>query len=158
MVWLAVSSKGISEPFIQDSGVAINAETYINKCLKSNLLPFISKYHKYDNFIFWPDLASAHYANKTLEWLESNKIDFVKKACNPPNVPKARPIEDLWAILSQKVYKGGWRAKTISQLKRRIRSYIKKLDSEEKNLIQTMVESVRTKLRKISDQGPYSIY
>ena len=31
--------------WLQDSGVAINAYAYINKCLKSNLLQFISKYH-----------------------------------------------------------------------------------------------------------------
>ena len=26
----------------------------------------------------------------------------------PPNVPQARPIENLWGILAQIVYEGGW--------------------------------------------------
>ncbi len=155
MVWLAVSKKGVSKPYIQENGIAINADTYINKCLKPNWLPFISQYHKDDDYIFWPDLASSHYANKTVEWLTSKNINLVNKADNPPNVPKARPIEDLWAILSQKVYEKGWKAKTTSQLKRRIRSCIKKIDL---NPIQAMFERIRTKLRKIADYGPYSIY
>ena len=37
-------------------------------------------------------------------------VHFVDKASNPPNVSQARPIENLWGILAQKVYEGGWQA------------------------------------------------
>ena len=38
---------------------------------------------------------------------------------NPANAPKLRPIEDFLGILKQKVYKKGWRAKPIDQLKKK---------------------------------------
>ena len=47
-------------------------------------------------------------------------INYVLVDLNPPNVPKARPIEDFWGILAQKVYEGGWEAKNKEQLKDRI--------------------------------------
>ena len=36
-----------------------------------------------------------NYANKTSTWLNEQKVPFVPKVANPPNVPKARPIEDF---------------------------------------------------------------
>ena len=35
---------------------------------------------------------------------------------NPPNVPQARPVENFCVCLAQKVYEGGWEAKTEQQL------------------------------------------
>jgi hypothetical protein len=34
------------------------------------------------------------------------------RTTNPLNVPQTRPIENLWGILAQKIYEGGWEAKT----------------------------------------------
>ena len=31
---------------------------------------------------------------------------------NPPNVPQAQTIENIWGNLAQKVYEGGWQAST----------------------------------------------
>ena len=59
-----------------------------------------------DKIIFWPGLASYHYAKITRNWLEANNIQFVPKNDNPPNIPQARPIEDFWALLSRKVWMG----------------------------------------------------
>ena len=39
-------------------------------------------------------------------------VNFVPKEITPPNVPQARPIENLWACLAQKVYEGDWEANT----------------------------------------------
>jgi hypothetical protein len=41
---------------------------------------------------------------------------FVDETTNPPNVPQARPIENLWGILAQKINKGGWEATTQQEL------------------------------------------
>ena len=154
LVWLALSSKGISQPFIgKTGGPAISKEVYIKKCL-SKLVLFIKKYHKDDNYIFWPDLASSHYAKATVEWLHAHNVPFVPKDANPPNVPKARPIEDFWSILATKVYKGGWEAKSEDLLARRIKKNVKEIDL---SVVQTMMRKVRGKLRKIEDSGPFSI-
>ncbi|CAF3924967.1 unnamed protein product [Rotaria sp. Silwood1] len=107
LVWLALSSKCISAPYIGSmKGPAIDADVYIEKCLPK-LLTFINEYHRHDKYIFWPDLGSSHYAKKTTEWLNEQKIPFVPKRFNPPNVPKARPIEDFWSMLANKVYNNG---------------------------------------------------
>ena len=52
----------------------------------------IQKHHSDLKYIFWPDLASAHYAIDTVTWLTEN-VHYVPKRLNPPNVPQSRPIE-----------------------------------------------------------------
>ncbi len=154
LVWLALSAKGISTPFIGTTkDPAINADVYIEKCL-SKLLAFIETYHSDDDYVFWPDLATSHYTQQTTEWLLEHQINFIPKQTNPPKLPKARPIEDFWSMLADKVYDGGWEAKTELQLKRRISQKIKQIDF---GIVQNMVETVRTKLRKVEDKGPFSI-
>ena len=73
----------------------------------------------------------------------------------PPNVPQARPIENLWGILAQKVYEGGWEATTQQELISRIQSQLKKFDS---NFLQSLMGGVKTKLRAIADRGVLSSY
>jgi hypothetical protein len=154
LVWLALSSKGISTLFIGTTkGPAITTDVYINKCL-NKLLLFIEAHHAHDEYVFWPDLASSHYANKTTKWLCQHKVKFIPKQVNPPNIPKARPIEDFWSVFSNKVYEGGWEAKTELQLKRRINQKIKKKDIK---VVQRMMTTIRTKLRKIEDKGLFSV-
>jgi hypothetical protein len=117
IVWIAISSSGISKPCFSQSGLAVNQEVYKN-CLQTYLIPFIKKYHSNDLCVFWPDLGSSHYTNSVQDYLKSEKIEFVPKDMNPANAPKLRPIEDFWGILKQKVYEKGWRAKSIDQLKK----------------------------------------
>ena len=74
LVWIAVSPNGISEPYIVASGNAINQFIYRDECLSARLLPFIKKYHLDNNYIFWPDLASSHYAETVLDFIKFNTI------------------------------------------------------------------------------------
>jgi hypothetical protein len=39
-------------------------------------------------------------------------INYVQKEINPQNILKARPIENFWSCLVQKVYENGWEANT----------------------------------------------
>ena len=77
---------------------------------------------------YWSDLAGAHYSNESLAWMEEN-VHFVEMASDPPNVPKARPIENLCGILAHKVCEEGWQAITQKELISRIQSQLKKIDS-----------------------------
>ena len=61
-------------------------------------------------------------------WLRQERINFVLKSISPPNVPKARPIEDFWSILFAKVYENSWEAKSTRSLKTRISKKIKEID------------------------------
>jgi hypothetical protein len=153
LLWVAISPKGISKSVIKSSKLAINQKIYKNQCLKKCLLPFIREKHK-DNFIFWPDLASAHYGAISTSFLRENKIPFVDKQHNPANVPQCRPVEDFFAILSAKVYEGGWEADNVTQLKSRIKRCLKKIDL---NLVQTMMKKVKGRLRKCGENGVYSV-
>ena len=84
-------------------------------------MTFIQEHHRDEKYVFWPDLASSHYAKMVINWLEEKKIPIVPKAMNPANLPEARTIEDFWAILKRDVYMDGWAADNLRQLETRIR-------------------------------------
>ena len=131
----------------------MDTDVYIGKYLPK-LLKFIEKYHLGDKYIVWPDLASSHYAHKTSAWLNEKRIPFVSKVANPPNVPKALPIEDFWSILADKVYSGGWTATNKEQLVNRTKLKLKNIYLD---TVQTMTEGIRKQLQKIEDKGRFSI-
>lgn len=152
LVWIAVSENGISKPFFAKQAQAINETTYLNQCIKARLMPFINSYHDLNRVLFWPDLATSHYATTVTDFLEQQGICLVPKEKNPQNCPQARPVETLWSILEEKVYAGGWEAKTVAQLKRRIQLQLKQIDMQS---VQRMFSSIKKQLRKIADEGPY---
>lgn len=98
LVWIAFSEDGISEPFIQESSNAIDADRYINKFLKPKLFKFIRSWSNDDEYMFWPDLASANYTKKTIESLKANNIVFVSKGDNLPNVCKPNQSKNFGPI------------------------------------------------------------
>ncbi|CAF3388174.1 unnamed protein product [Rotaria socialis] len=102
--WMAMSSKWVSDVYIHRSKQAVLQTTYLNECVNKRLLPFIEKYHHNGNYLFWPDLASAHYSNLVKERLQEKNAPFVARQDNPPKVPQARPIETVWALLERNVY------------------------------------------------------
>lgn len=155
LVWVAISAKGISEPLIRPwKSVAINQEIYLTECLQKRVLPFINKHHQDKKYVFWPDLASAHYANSCVNWMKKN-VNFVSKEMNPPNVPQARPIESFWGDLAQKVYNNGWEAKSEEQLVTRIKKCLKEFDLSD---LQSHMMRIKTNLRKIADFGVFSTF
>jgi hypothetical protein len=95
LLWLAVSESGISEQVFFKAGLAVNKEVYISKCIPEKI-------------VFWPDLASAHYAKDTLVRLEELKIEYFPKEENPPNVPQMRHMKNFRANLKRKVYSNNY--------------------------------------------------
>jgi transposase len=146
LVWVALSTRGVSEPYIVKSGNAINQYVYRDECLMNRLVPFINQYHSDNNYIFWPDLATSHYAETVVDYMIENSIIHVDKDDNPANLPEARPIEDFWSILKGKVYEGCWEAKTLHQLELRIKKCLRELEAP---TIQNLIESVKTRLDNI---------
>ena len=58
LVWLTLSSKGISTRFIGTAkGPAITIDIYINKC-SSKLRLFVEEHHADDEYIFWRYLTT----------------------------------------------------------------------------------------------------
>lgn len=152
MLYIAISQDGVSEPYFKPSGLAINQKIYQEQCLAKILIPFIQKHHANDDYIFWPDKASSHYAKKTTEFLEQQNVPYVPKCRNPTNLPQCRPIEDFFGQLSSIVYKKGWKAKNTKQLKTRIRKCLKEMDLKG---VQKACLGIRKSLRKVADNGPF---
>jgi hypothetical protein len=150
LVWIAISPMGMSEPYFRQQGMAVNRFVYRDEILEPFLLPFIKKYHKHDNYVFWPDQASSHYAKEVQDWLFSKKIEFLPKIINPANAPKLRPIEDFWGILKTNGYENNWSAKNVSQLKKKIQLCLKKMDS---NLVQKIAGTVQKRLDTVRRNG-----
>ena len=78
-----------------------------------------------------------------------------QKNINTPNVTQARPIVNLWSCLAQKVYEGGWEAKTEYQLINRITIKLKKIDI---NFVETLMDRVKQKVKLIGQDGVFSLY
>ena len=76
------------------------------------------------------------------------------KRFNPLNVPQTCPIENFWRRLAQKVYEGGWEAKTEQQPIRRIKSKMKEFD---KNFVESLLEGVKAK-GKVKSKGDNGVY
>lgn len=109
LVWFCFSEKGMSKPFFLQSGLAVNQKIYLEECIKKKLIPFIEEHHSDGQYIFWPDLASAHYAKTVIAYLREKKVNFVEREDNPANLPETRPIENFWSILKGLVYKNNCR-------------------------------------------------
>jgi transposase len=131
----------------------VNETTYLNECIVARLMPFINNYHLKNKVLFCPDLASSHYSNSVIRYLDENGIQFVTRDFNPQNCPQSRPIETLWSILKNMVYDQGWEAQNIDQLKRRIMQKMKEIDV---SVVQTMFSGIQKQLRTIARHGPYS--
>lgn len=150
LVWVAISPDGCSRPYIAPSGQAVDQDVYVNKCLSDRLIPFINQVHKKDDVVFWPDLASSHYSNKATEFLRSNNIEFVPRSSNPASAPELRPIEDFWTELGREVYKGGWQAENLDQLRDRIRYAFNKIDL---NRVHYLGSRTFTRVDKVRRKG-----
>lgn len=93
----------------------MNGDIYLKHCLKERLLPLIMKHQS--PVVFWPDLASCHFAKKRQEWYEAEGLFVVPRECNPSNTPEIRPIETYWAIIKKKLLFDGKRLNSIESLR-----------------------------------------
>ena len=79
--------------FFVPNGLAFNQYVNLGECIEKRLEPMIKEYYQDRNCVFWPDLASSHYANMVQNYMLD--IRYVAKEVNLANVPIARPIEDF---------------------------------------------------------------
>ena len=154
MLYVAIYFKGISEPIVLESGIAVNQEVYIQSCLNRSTILFINKNYSSGEYLFWPDKASSHYGKKSIEYLTEKNIGFVPKTRNPTNLPQCRPIEDFFGYMSGLVYNGNWQAENVSQLSRRIKRCIREIPQE---YYQTLFSGARRKLRLCYEKGPFEV-
>jgi len=152
LVWIAISAKGHSAPYFHECYGAINQKIYRDECLK-RLYPFIKSHGKIQT-LFWPDLASSHYAKSVLEDLERNGVHYVTKEINPPNVPQLRPIEVFWSHLKRKVYSGGFMAENRESLIKKINKELKTFGKKD---FESLMKNLKSKIIKADRDGVNSV-
>ena len=64
-------------------------------------------------FGFQSDNSPVHTAQTVKNWMEDHEVQLEKW---PPRSPNLNPIENIWAIMKQKIAKLETRPKTLSEL------------------------------------------
>lgn len=153
MVWQAIDIDGnVSEPFIFYG--TMDAETYLEECLKKRLLPFIHKHHRPEQVLFWPDMATSHYARSVVSWLRDQDFGFVERNENTPNFPQGRGIELFWGLIKREYAKRTQVTKSLTSFKR---IYTNISQSVAQKSGKNLMQGTKRKLRLARDEGPLSL-
>lgn len=80
----------------------------------------VKLFEEVTDFTLEQDHASAHDAQATQDWLEDSGIDFLRPDDTPPKMDDLWPIERVWAIMTQEVYKHP-PPQTLIELEKRVR-------------------------------------
>ena len=97
----SMSAKG-TRPLVALCGT-IDAAEYQN-ILNFHLRPTAQRWFGRHQWWYQQDNAPAHKAVSTWQWLQNHHIQVMEW---PPYSPDLNPIENLWALLKQEVYKKG---------------------------------------------------
>lgn len=141
LVWQAICSCGRKSKSFVSTGT-INKDIYEKECLQKRLLPFIRSHDS--PALFWPDLASCHYAKSILEWYNAHEVKYVPKTANPPNCPELRPVEKYWALIKRKLFETKKKANGINDFKRRWKNAAASISEDTvRNLMADIPKKVR---------------
>lgn len=92
------------------------------------------------NWIFQQDNAAIHSARYTKNFLDEKNVPLLQW---PAISPDLNPIENLWRIITQRVYSGGRQFETLLQLKTAIQEEWQKIDL---STLQSLVNSMPRRL------------
>ena len=143
MVWAAFCEKGKTRmAFLSGKQ---NALKY-TETLRDYLLPFVAD-NLTGSWIFQQDNASIHTAVVTKKWFEANNIDVMPW---PARSPDLNPIENLWAILAQRVYGEGRQFNSVLELKECINREWEKIERHE---CYTLLRSMNKRCACVLERG-----
>lgn len=167
MVWGAMSASGLTDLHMLPQGTTVNAQYYIGNILENVLLPALRRTkrsgpmtdrkmtRRRSESVFVQDGAPAHTARVTQKWCSENLPAFVKKDEWPPNSPDLSPVENLWAILNQKIFHTP-APTTMAQLKSRI---LKEWQSIDVTMLRNLVHSMPDRLQTVrTNKGGHCDY
>ena len=147
MFWAAIVDKDIIGPFRVPDGVKIDSSGYCD-LLQRCFIPWwkrkAAKTRK--SLIFMHDNAPAHASKFTQEWLSKQGIKEQNLMVWPPCSPDLNPIENVWSVIKQEIYKGGKQFSSKDELWKAIEASTRIIKPE---MIRRLTKSVDTRLSKV---------
>lgn len=138
MVWAAFSGFGKTDLYVMEGRQ--NSQTYI-KVLESNLLPLIQQ-NQSKGSLFQQNNCPLHTAAITKQWLAINNINCMEwPACSPD----LNPMENVWSILSGKVYANGQQFHSKAQLIQQMRFCWQNIEYESISALVTSMKNITLK-------------
>ena len=113
MVWGAISAYGKLK-LIVIPGI-LNSIGYVSM-LEDELLEFLST-HCDKDLVFMQDNAAVHTSKLSMQWFRENEVKLLPW---PAKSPDLNPIENVWYLLSHKVYGGGKQYYNVEEITRAI--------------------------------------
>ena len=109
MVWGAIAASGPLALVLMKG--KFDSKKYI-EMIKTNL--FFNANCPYPaNSLFQQDNAPTHVSKESRQWLETNQIETLEW---PPQSPDLSPIENVWSMLTQRIYQDGRSYTTQNEL------------------------------------------
>ena len=109
---------------------------------------FHSSLRNRSQFTFQHDGAPAHFASKSESWLRDHVPVIWGKGVWPGNSPDLNPIENLWAILQDRLDSRPHRPENLQQLQNFLRDEQNKISLETlQNLIHSMPGRIQAVLK-----------
>ena len=149
MVWGCFGVRGKSELMICDNSLTSARYQVV---LRNGLLPHLQELTK-NVLLFMHDNAPCHSARATKAWLQAHGIETLRwPACSPD----LNPIENVWGIMTKRIYRQGRQYVSKDQLIVAIQEAWNDLPLE---LLQKLIGSMSTRVQSVIERrGGYTGY
>lgn len=139
MVWGAISRFRKSDIVVLDGR---QSSSHYIETLQTNLLPLMSNIPQ-EEIVFQHDNCPIHASRATKQWLNAQKINCMDW---PSLSPDLNPMENLWAVLTQRVYCNGRQFTTRQSLIEAIRFC---WENMEMTIIDSLFNSMKNRCIKV---------
>lgn len=119
----------------------MDANKYI-QILNDNLIPIMKNK---DGFIFQHDNDPKHKAAKTKQFLKNNNITVLEW---PSCSPDLNPIENVWKILKERVYK--CKSKNNDEF---IKNITNEWNNIDKKILRSLINSMPNRIHKVIENN-----